>query len=140
MNQNSKRSLPDGYFLHRDFEIVQPIYDLAFLLKINGSQKEDSVPKYRVFSLEMAAHSLDGYSSVISKWLNGDFSDNDLDYVPSSRIRELLTSIRETGTIQELKGLLSPEAQGCLRLRSIRGIGSSLVAEFLKEGQTPLMN
>jgi len=85
----------------------------------------------------MAAHSLDGYSSAICKWLNGNFSDNDLDYVPSARIRELLTSIRDTGTIQELKGLLSPEAEGCLRLRSIRGIGSSLVAEFLKKGANP---
>ena len=132
-----KKTLTDDYFLPRDFEIVQPIYDLAFLLKINGSHKKSSVPKYRVFSLKTAAHSLDGYSSVICKWLNGDFGDNDLDYVPSARIRELLTSIRDTGTFEELKGLLSPGVEACLRLRSIRGIGSSLLGEFLKKGANP---
>ncbi len=137
LDENPKRFPTDDYFLPRDFEIVQPIYDLAFLLKINGSQKENTVPKYRAFSLEMAAHSLDGYSTVIARWLKGDLNENDLDYVPSARMRELLTSIKDTGTIQELKELLSPEAEGCLRLRSIRGLGARSIAEFLYSGSNP---
>jgi len=137
MDQNPKKGLTGDYFLPRDFEIVQPIYDLASLLEINGSQKESSLPKYRVFSLERAAHSLDGYSAVITKWLKGDLNDKDLDYIPSARIRELLTSIKDTGTIQELQELLTPEAEGSLRLRSIRGLGASLVAEFLYSGSNP---
>ena len=136
-NQNPKKVPTEEYFLPRDFEIVQPIYDLAFLLKINGSQVESSIPKYRIFSLGKAAHSLDGYSAVISKWLKGQLNKNDLDYVPSTRIRDLLGYIIANGTIQELQNLLSPEAEGCLRLRSLRGVGARLVSEFLKGGLNP---
>lgn len=131
--QKSYIILPDDYFLPRDFEIVQPIYDLAFLLKIKGPQDESSVPNYRVRSLSMAAHNLDGYSTSISKWLIGIFDDNDLDYVPSNRIRDLLFSIKDTGKIPELDDLLTPEAEGCIRLRSIRGLGLKLISAFLQE-------
>ncbi len=136
-SQNPERVPAEEYFLPRNFEIVQPIYDLAFLLKINGSQVESAIPKYRIFSLGKAAHSLDGYSAVISKWLKGQLNDNDLDYVPSARIRDLLGNIIANGTIQELQNLLSPEAEGCLRLRSLRGLGARLVSEFLKSGLNP---
>src|SRR5713101_732134 len=91
--------LEPNYFRPRDFEYVQPLYDLAFLLEVAALAAGNEVPKYRTFSLWRAGYSLDGYGSTIDRWLEGTIRDGDLDYVPSARIRQYLTNIRLSGTV-----------------------------------------
>jgi histidinol phosphatase-like PHP family hydrolase/predicted nuclease with RNAse H fold/dephospho-CoA kinase len=127
-----------GYFRIRDFEYVQPLYDLAFLLEVDALARGMEVPKYRTFSLWRAGYSLDGYATTVDRWLDGSALDSDLDYVPSARIREYLESIRETGTIPELRDYRDERFARCLRLRSVRGLGPSQIAltassDFLRE-------
>jgi histidinol phosphatase-like PHP family hydrolase/predicted nuclease with RNAse H fold/dephospho-CoA kinase len=86
------------------------------------------VPKYRTFSLWRAGYSLDGYGTTVDRWLDGTARDEDLDYVPTSRIRQYLTHIRRTGTIPELRSYRSEKYMRCLRLRSVRGLGPSKIA------------
>ena len=124
----STPSMPDDYFRIRDFEYVQPLYDLAFLLEVGALADGAEVPKYRTFSLWRAGYSFDGYSTTIDRWLDGTARDEDLDYVPSSRIRQYLTSIRRTGTIPELRSYKSERFSRCLRLRSVRGLGVNKIA------------
>lgn len=119
------------YFRIRDFEYAQPLYDLAFLLEVDALAKGAEVPKYRTFSLWKAAYSLDGYGTMIDRWLDGTAQDNDLDHVPSSRIRQYLTNIRLSGTIPELRSYSDTRFDRCLRLRSIRGLGPSKIAVTL---------
>jgi histidinol phosphatase-like PHP family hydrolase/predicted nuclease with RNAse H fold/dephospho-CoA kinase len=119
---------PKEYFRLRDFEYVQPLYDLAFLLEVDALAKSSAIPQYRTFSLWRAAFSLDGYSSVIDRWLEGASSDEDLDYVPSARIRQYLNTVRATGTIPELSSYRSEKYSRSLRLRSVRGLGPSKIA------------
>jgi hypothetical protein len=121
-------SLGADYFRTRDFEYVQPLYDLAFLLEVDALAKNVEVPKYRTFSLWRAGYSLDGYGTTIDCWLDGTSQDRDLDYVPSSRIRQYLTQIRSTGTVPELRSFRSAPFERCLRLRSVRGLGPSTIA------------
>lgn len=121
-------SLSVDYFRIRDFEYVQPLYDLAFLLEVDALAKGTDVPKYRTFSLWRAGYSLDGYGTTIDRWLDGTASDEDLDYVPSSRIRQYLINIGRSGTIPELRLYRSERFYRCLRLRSIRGLGPSKIA------------
>jgi len=125
---HSDKCLPKDYFRIRDFEYVQPLYDLAFLLEVDAIAKGTEVPKYRTFSLWRAGYSLDGYGTTIDRWLDGTARDEDLDYVPSSRIRQYLKRIRASGTIPELRLYRSERYQRCLRLRSIRGLGPSTIA------------
>jgi hypothetical protein len=80
------------YFRLRDFEYAQPLYDLAFLIEVDALAKGNEVPKFRTFSLWRAGYSLDGYGSTIDHWLEGTLRDEDLDYVPSARIRQYLTN------------------------------------------------
>src|ERR1700724_3553246 len=54
------------YFRVRDFEFVQPLYDLAFLLEIDALPNRIEIPKYRAFSLWRAGYSLVGYGTSIS--------------------------------------------------------------------------
>ena len=84
-----------------------------------------------------AAYSLDGYSTTIDKWLDGAAADDILDYVPSVRIRNYLSTIRESGTVPELKNYGSPQYERALRLRAIRGIGVSQAAKILFEPAIP---
>lgn len=122
-------AVPNGdYFRIRDFEYVQPLYDLAFLLEVDALAKGTEVPKYRTFSLWRAGYSLDGYGTTIDRWLDGTARDEDLDYVPSSRIRQYLTNIGRSGTIPELRTYRSERFDRCLRLRSVRGLGPSKIA------------
>ncbi len=116
------------YFRIRDFEYVQPLYDLAFLLEVDALAKGTEVPKYRTFSLWRASYSLDGYGTTIDRWLDGTARDEDLDYIPSSRIRQYLTNVGRTGTIPELRAYRSERFDRCLRLRSVRGLGPSKIA------------
>lgn len=116
------------YFRRRDFEYVQPLYDLAFLLEVDALANGLEVPKYRTFSLWRAAYSLDGYGTGIDRWLDGVLPDDELDYVPSIRIRQYLTKIRKTGSIPELRPYRSERFERCLRLRSVRGLGPSKIA------------
>lgn len=120
--------LASDYFRLRDFEYAQPLYDLAFLLEVDAIAKGQEVPKYRTFSLWRAGYSLDGYGTTIDRWLDGTLRDQDLDYVPSSRIRQYLTNIRLSGTIPELRSYLNERYDRCLRLRSVRGLGPSKIA------------
>lgn len=129
--------LPEDYFRLRDFEYVQPLYDLAFLLEVEALSKEAAVPKYRTFSLWRAGYSLDGYGTTIDRWLDGTAQDADLDYVPSSRIREYLIHVRKTGTLPELKAYRSGRYDRCLRLRSVRGLGPSQIAQSISKPSLP---
>lgn len=122
------KAVRDDYFRIRDFEYVQPLYDLAFLLEVDALAKGIEVPKYRTFSLWRAGYSLDGYGTTIDRWLNGESGDHSLDYVPSSRIREYLTKVRSTGTLPELRRYRGERFDRCLRLRSVRGLGPSTIA------------
>jgi histidinol phosphatase-like PHP family hydrolase/predicted nuclease with RNAse H fold/dephospho-CoA kinase len=119
------------YFRVRDFEYVQPLYDLAFLLEIEALAKAADVPKYRTFSLWRAGYRLDSYGTTVDRWLDGTPGDECLDNIPSSRIRQYLTQIRETGTIPELDRYRVETFDRCLRLRSIRGLGPSGIASTL---------
>ena len=128
-NRSPSSGLPSyEYFRIRDFEYVQPLYDLAFLLEVGSLAKGSDVPKYRTFSLWRAGYSMDGYGTNIDRWLDGSAADSDLDYVPSSRIRQYLEKIRKTGTIPELREYRSERFARCLRLRSVRGLGPSQIA------------
>lgn len=119
------------YFRLRDFEYAQPLYDLAFLLEVDALSKGAEAPKYRTFSLWRAGYSLDGYGTTIDRWLDGEIKDEDLDYVPSLRIRQYLTSIRHSGTIPELLSYRAEPYDRCLRLRSVRGLGPNKIAASL---------
>src|ERR1051326_3982226 len=123
----SRNELP-SYFRLRDFEYVQPLYDLAFFLEIDAFANGAEVPKYRTFSLWRAAYSLDGYGTTIDRWLDGDATDEDLDYVPSNRIKQYLIAVRQTGTIPELKPFRGSRFDRCLGLRSVRGLGPNKIA------------
>jgi histidinol phosphatase-like PHP family hydrolase/predicted nuclease with RNAse H fold/dephospho-CoA kinase len=123
--------LTNDYFRIRDFEYAQPLYDLAFLLEVSAIAKKGEVPKYRAFSLWRAGYSLDGYGVLIDRWLDGTAQDKDLDHVPSGRIRQYLTNIRLSGTIPELRTYCTEEFERCLRLRSVRGLGPSKIAQTL---------
>lgn len=127
ISKSTFRIRPD-YFRRRDFEIVQPLYDLAFLLEVGALSSGAEPPKYRTFSLWRAAYSLDGYNTVIDRWMDGELDDCDLDYVPSVRIRQYLTQIKETGTLAELHTFDTDPFHRCLRLRSVRGLGPNKIA------------
>src|SRR5579863_6389315 len=133
--QNGNSALAGGiageYLRVRDFEFVQPLYDLAFLLEIDALTKRIEVPKYRTFSLWRAAYSLDGYGTTIDRWLEGAIPDKELDYVPTARIKQYLLNIRETGTLPELVGYEGEEFSRSRRLRSIRGLGPTAIAQTL---------
>src|SRR3954462_5442726 len=102
-SERNPDEIPEDYFRVRDFEYVQPLYDLSFLLEIDALSKGSDVPKYRTFSLWRAALSMDGYNTTVDRWLDGKISDADLDYIPSARIAQYLKSVRKTGTFPELK-------------------------------------
>src|SRR5205085_6024620 len=123
-----KEALDPDYFRIRDFEYVQPLYDLSFFLEIGALAKGIESPKYRVFSLWRAALSLDSYGTTVDRWLDGALADGDLDHVPSSRIRQYLKAVRKTGTVSELRNYRSDRFQRCLRLRSLRGLGPANIA------------
>jgi len=123
-----RKSLPENYFRIRDFEYVQPLYDLAFLLEVDALSKGAEIPQYRTFSLWRAAYSLDGYGTTVDRWIDGCAKDADLDYVPSARIREYLKKVRSTGTLPELRAYRSEPFNRTLRLRSVRGLGPSKIA------------
>lgn len=129
--RQQNKILPEIYFLPRDFELVQPLYNLAFLLEVVSVFKNQPPPKYRVFSLYQAAHGLDSYTSSICMWLDGQFSDEEMSTVPSPRIRQYLQEIRTTGALAELSALSQEKsAIGCLRLRSIRGLNFKNIARL----------
>lgn len=123
--------LPPDYFRIRDFEYAQPLYDLAFLIEVQALALGNDVPKFRTFSLWRAGYSLDGYGTTIDRWLEGSIADNDLDHVPSARIRQYLTNTRFAGTIPELGAYQTEQYDRCLRLRSVRGLGPSKIAATL---------
>src|SRR5580658_11248775 len=100
--RNNRDSMARDYFRLRDFEYAQPLYDLAFLLEVDALAKGNEIPKYRTFSLWRAGYSLDGYGTTIDRWLEGAIGDEDLDCIPSARIRQYLTNIRLSGTVPEL--------------------------------------
>ena len=122
--------LDQSYFLLRDFEYAQFIYDLAYLLEIDAVVLHQAPPKYRIFSLLNAAQAIDGYCSNIALRLKGSLKDNDLAYLPSSRIKKYLKTIDDTGSLDELNELLSKAGYiRCLLLRSLRGLGKTKIVE-----------
>ena len=125
----------DGYFFVRDFELVQPLYDLAFFVEIQALAGEVAVPKYRTFSLWRAALGLDSYGTALGQWLQGDLKTAKLDQPPSSRIKQHLLQVQQTGTLQELKAFKNRRFQRALRLRSVRGLGPVAIARSLGVGQ-----
>ena len=106
------------YCRPRDFEYAQPLYDLAFVLEIDAAAKGEKKPEYRTFALWKAAIGLDSYGTTIDQWLEGTLSNNDLDQIPTNRIKTYLQSIRETGYVPELRGFLKMndtfDACGCV--------------------------
>jgi histidinol phosphatase-like PHP family hydrolase/predicted nuclease with RNAse H fold/dephospho-CoA kinase len=119
-----------GYFCLRDFEYAQPLYDLAFLLEIQARANATDAPKYRTFGLWRAAIGIDGYTSIVDHWLNGEVNVEDLDNPPSVRIKGYLRTIRKSGSLEELQPfLITEDYRRCLRLRSLRGLGVSQIAE-----------
>jgi histidinol phosphatase-like PHP family hydrolase/predicted nuclease with RNAse H fold/dephospho-CoA kinase len=132
--QRKIASLPKDYFQPRDFEYVQSLYDLAFLLQIDALANQNDVPEYRTFALWKAALSLDGYSSNVNLWLQNPEAIELLDYDPSDRIRAYLMSIKTSGILPDLEELDSSVHHGCLRLRSIRGMGAKQISEALAQG------
>ena len=133
LHQKSYR-LPEQYFRARDFEYVQFLYDLAFLLQIDALAKKTDTPEYRTFALWKAAISLDGYTSNVDLWLENGKTDELLDSKPSNRIHDYLKTIKDSGSIKELTELKSTVHSGCLRLRSLRGLGTKQIAEVLANG------
>ena len=136
MNRTRKRStgslqLAADYYLVRDFELVQPLYDLAFLVEIEALAAKTDVPKYRTFSLWRAALGLDGYGTAVGRWLAGDTNASELDQPPSPRIKHHLLQVRQTGTLPELAPFAGSRYQRALRLRSIRGLGPIAIAQTL---------
>ena len=129
--------LKNDYFRLRDFEYAQPIYDLAYFLEVDAVAKGLEIPKYRTFSLWRAAYSFDGYSTELDRWLNQEIGDDYLDYVPSSRIRNYLLAIRQSGTIPELDNYANDEFERIRRLRAVKGLGFSQLAKTLSEGHMP---
>jgi histidinol phosphatase-like PHP family hydrolase/predicted nuclease with RNAse H fold/dephospho-CoA kinase len=128
-----RRSLGEDYFRIRDFEYAQPLYDLAFLLEVEALRAGKEIPKYRIFSLWKAAYRMDGYTTSIDRWLDGKLRDKELDIVPSSRIKQYLQNIRTTGTLPELQAFDRENARRMLRLRSVRGLGASKIAELFRQ-------
>ena len=131
--------MTSDYFRIRDYEYVQPLYDLAFFLEVDALARSLPVPKYRTFSLWRAAYSLDGYGTTIDRWLDQTASVDDLDYVPSLRIREYLRNVRRTGSLPELRPYRGERFARCVRLRAVRGLGPSKIAlsllpHFLDDG------
>jgi histidinol phosphatase-like PHP family hydrolase/predicted nuclease with RNAse H fold/dephospho-CoA kinase len=129
-------TISEEYFRLRDFEYAQPLYDLAFLIEVDALAKGNEVPKFRTFSLWRAGYSLDGYGSTIDRWLEGTLRDEELDYVPSVRIRQYLTNIRLSGTVPELHSYRTEQYDRCLRLRSVRGLGPNKIAATLLPGSS----
>ncbi len=50
------RSLGSDYFRPRDFEHVQPLYDLAYLLQIDALAKNEDVPEYQWKDRRLVSH------------------------------------------------------------------------------------
>lgn len=130
---DNKDVWPNHYFLPRDFEIVQPLYDLAYLLQIIPLSRDEQSSKYRTFSLSKAAHSLDSYSTTIAQSLNGFLHFTDLDFFLSSKIKGYLSTILKYGAIDELHSYLNEREKSCLRLRSIKGLGIKIISDILNE-------
>src|SRR5438309_9953287 len=76
---------------------------------------------------------MDVYTTSIDRWLDGKLRDKELDIVPSSRIKQYLQSIRTTGTLPELQAFDRENARRMLRLRSVRGLGASKIAELFRQ-------
>ena len=68
----SKFTIRPGYFRRRDFEIVQPLYDLAFLLEVGAlcmGCRATQISNF--FSLESRIQSGTGCTStVIDRWMD----------------------------------------------------------------------
>jgi histidinol phosphatase-like PHP family hydrolase/predicted nuclease with RNAse H fold/dephospho-CoA kinase len=129
--RKNTNGISDSYFWIRDYELVQPIYDLAFLLEVSALAEGSDPPKYRTFSLWRAGLHLDGYGTVVDRWLAGDIDSEELDHVPSSRIKQHLSSIRQTGSLPELLSFSEEKFKRALRLRSVRGLGPNAIAQTL---------
>lgn len=129
----AKPPLGSDYFLPRDFEYAQPLYDLAFLLRVEALAAERQVPEYRARALWRAALRLDGYSTSVAEWLQDKTSDS-LDFAPSTRIQARLAEVQATGSLDEIRAIAKPLHAACLRLRGLRGLGAKQIALALAEG------
>ena len=121
-------SLADDYFRIRDFEYVQPLYDLAFLLEVNALAEGQKCPSTVPSRSGVQDTALTVTERQLTVGSTAQVRDEDLDYVPSSRIRQYLMKIRRSGTIPELRAYRSERFDRCLRLRSVRGLGPNKIA------------
>ena len=139
-DSNSKENIfPENYFLPRDFELVQALYDLAFFLEISSSLNTKANSQYRILSLRKAAHNLDGYSTSTYRWLKDSLKNTCLDFQPSNRIKQHLLTVIEKGALEEISEFSLNNMEALLRLRSIRGMGPKQIAEFAaKKHNSPL--
>ncbi len=128
------KKIPDWYYQIRDFEYAQSIYDLAYLLEIGALAKNKDIPKYRISSLRRAAYKIDGYSTLINQWLANKDKNNNLDYIPSTRIRKYLETFHSSDNQGILKRI-DPLEEGCLRSRSLKGIRKKQLTRILGENK-----
>lgn len=124
--------IPNPYFRYRDYEIAQPLYDLAFVLEIDSLLEGTKIPKYRKLALWKAALAIDSYGSSLEKSFHANVAECDSEYEPSDRINTHIRSIKQCGTIPELGSfLLNDRFQIALRLRSLRGVGPSQIKDII---------
>jgi histidinol phosphatase-like PHP family hydrolase/predicted nuclease with RNAse H fold/dephospho-CoA kinase len=131
VNKNSS-DIRDPYVLYRDYEIAQPLYDLAFVLEIAAILAGTKTPKYRKLALWKAALAIDSYGSFVEKSLLASLANGETEFEPSDRIKLHLHSIIKNGAIAELEPfLLDQKYQAALRLRALRGVGPSQIAKMV---------
>lgn len=122
----------EPYFRYRDYEFAQPLYDLAFVLEIASLIERVKTPKYRKLALWKAALAIDSYGSFVEESLIANVAKGEPEFEPSDRIKVHLKSIQKGGAIAELESLLLDKRyQAALRLRSLRGLGPSHIAEIV---------
>ena len=139
MSRRPKAKPPQHYYELRDYEYSQFIHNLVYLSEIKALSGGNEISKYRNKSLSNAAHSIDGYSTQISEWIDGVLDESEMDYVPSLRIKKYLLEIRKTGNLGELEKLSSPNADGCLNLRSIPKIRKKQIASFYNQQENLIL-
>ena len=132
MKFKKPKKIPINYYEIRDFEYSQFIYDLVYLSEIASLAEGHDITKFRLKSLSKAAYSIDGYSTQISDWLNGNIEDVKLDYLPSFRIKKYLNTIKNSGQLNELEKLINPQSDGCLRLRSLPRVRKKQIAQLYR--------
>ena len=127
---NNKSNTYEKYFLYRDFELVQPLYDLGFMLELASHIQPKNSSPYRIIALCDAALHMDSYSSSIHEWLNAE-KDMPCFQAPSLKIKQYLKEIIATGSIDELVQLKNKFGDVPLKLRVFSRSSPSNIADLI---------